>query len=83
MAKRRKGFLVYLDYLDYFDFLSDEQLGMVFHGIFDYGKNAHSKPWFIPGYGPRSSSLGLSLGLSYTLPFNRASQSQQPTPQKQ
>ena len=54
-----------------------------FHGIFDYGKNAHSKPWFIPGYGPRSSSLGLSLGLSYTLPFNRASQSQQPTPQKQ
>ena len=54
-----------------------------FHGIFDYGKNAHSKPWFIPGYGPRSSSLGLSLGLSYTLPFNRASQGQQPTPQKQ
>jgi hypothetical protein len=54
-----------------------------FHGIFDYGKSAHSKPWFIPGYGPRSSSLGLSLGLSYTLPFNRASQSQQPTPQKQ
>ena len=54
-----------------------------FHGIFNYGKNAHSKPWFIPGYGPRSSSLGLSLGLSYTLPFNRASQSQQPTPQKQ
>ena len=54
-----------------------------FHGIFDYGKNAHSKPWFIPGYGPRSSSLGLSLGLSYTLPFNRAPQSQQPTPQKQ
>ena len=54
-----------------------------FHGIFDYGKNAHSKPWFIPGYGPRSSSLSLSLGLSYTLPFNRAPQSQQPTPQKQ
>lgn len=54
-----------------------------FHGIFNYGKNAHSKPWFIPGYGPRSSSLSLSLGLSYTLPFNRAPQSQQPTPQKQ
>ena len=54
-----------------------------FHGIFNYGKNAHSKPWFIPGYGPQSSSLSLSLGLSYTLPFNRAPQSQQPTPQKQ
>ena len=41
MAKRRKGFLVYLDYLDYFDFLSDEQLGMVFHGIFDYAAGSH------------------------------------------
>ena len=42
-----------------------------YHGIFNYGKNEHSKPWFIPGYGPRGSSLGLSLGLSYTLPLYR------------
>ena len=40
-------------------------------GIFDYGKNANSKPWFIPGYGPRGSSLGLSLGIFYTLPLHR------------
>ena len=42
-----------------------------YHGIFNYGKNKNSKPWFIPGYGPRSSSLGLSLGIYYTLPRNR------------
>ena len=54
-----------------------------YHGIFNYGKNEHSKPWFIPGYGPRSSSLGLSLGLYYTLPLNRKSKSELPTPEKQ
>ena len=42
-----------------------------YHGIFNYGKNEHSRPWFIPGYGPRSSSLGLSLSLHYTLPLHR------------
>jgi len=42
-----------------------------YHGIFNYGKNDNSKPWFIPGYGPRSSSLGLSLSISYTLPLHR------------
>ena len=41
-----------------------------YHGIFNYGKNESSSPWFIPGYGPRKSSLGLSLGISYTLPFH-------------
>ena len=40
-----------------------------YHGIFNYGKSDHSKPWFIPGYGPRGSSLGLSLTLQYTLPL--------------
>ena len=54
-----------------------------YHGIFNYGKSSHSKPWFIPGYGPRNSSLGLSLGISYTLPLHRGSQGQQVTPQKQ
>lgn len=53
-----------------------------YHGIFNYGKNTHSRPWFIPGYGPRSSSLGLSLGISYTLPLYRESQEQQQAPLK-
>ena len=44
-----------------------------YHGIFSYGKNEHSRPWFIPGYGPRSSSLGFTLGISYTLPLHRGS----------
>lgn len=42
-----------------------------YHGIFSYGKNEQSRPWFIPGYGPRSSSLGLSMSLHYTLPLHR------------
>ena len=41
-----------------------------YHGIFNYGKSDHSRPWFIPGYGPRNSSLGFSLGFYYTLPFH-------------
>jgi len=40
-----------------------------YHGIFDYGKSTHSRPWFIPGYGPRNSSLGFSLSVLYVLPF--------------
>ena len=42
-----------------------------YHGIFNYGKNEHSRPWFIPGYGPRGSSLGFSMGVYYTLPLHR------------
>jgi hypothetical protein len=42
-----------------------------YHGIFNYGKSDHSRPWFIPGYGPRSSSLGLSLSIYYVLPLHR------------
>ena len=41
-----------------------------YHGIFNYGKNENSKPWFIPGYGPKNSSLGFSLGVYYTLPWH-------------
>ena len=47
-----------------------------YHGIFNYGKSDHSRPWFIPGYGPRSSSLGLEHLLRPALAspgLNRAS----------
>ena len=40
-----------------------------YHGIFNYGKSEHSSPWFVPGYGPRTGSLGFSLSLYYTLPI--------------
>ena len=53
-----------------------------YHGIFNYGKNEHSKPWFIPGYGPRGSSLGFSLGVSYTLPLHRERQDHSQEPGK-
>ena len=43
-----------------------------YHNLFDYGKSDHSKPWFMPGYGPRNSALGFSLGIFYTLPMRRA-----------
>jgi len=42
-----------------------------YHGIFNYGKNDASRPWFVPGYGPRGNSLGLSLSLYYTIPLHR------------
>ena len=42
-----------------------------YHGIFKYGKSEHSRPWFIPGYGPRSGSLGFSLSIYYVLPLHR------------
>lgn len=45
-----------------------------YHGIFNYGKNDNSRPWFIPGYGPRKSSLGFSLSVSYTLPLRHKDQ---------
>ena len=44
-----------------------------YHGLLDYGKDRHARPWFIPGYGPRGSSLGFSLGIYYTLPLHGAS----------
>ena len=41
-----------------------------YHGIFNYGKSEHSRPWFIPGYGPRNGSLGFSLSVYYILPLH-------------
>ena len=42
-----------------------------YHGIFNYAKNDNTNPWFIPGYGPRTSSLGFSMSIYYTLPLHR------------
>lgn len=51
-----------------------------YHNMFNYGKSEHSRPWFVPGYGPRGSSLGFSLSILYTLPLHRQ-QSSQSAPQ--
>ena len=44
-----------------------------FHNMFSYGKSDRSRPWFIPGYGPREGSLAVSINLAYTLPLTRKS----------
>jgi hypothetical protein len=56
-----------------------------YHGLFSYGKNGQSRPWFIPGYGPRKSSLGFSLGINYILPMRHSSKpvNNPSTPQRQ
>lgn len=41
-----------------------------YHGLFNYKKSELGRPWFIPGYGPRKRSLGFTVSLSYTIPFN-------------
>lgn len=51
-----------------------------YHGIFNYGKSEHSRPWFIPGYGPRKSSLGFSVSICYTLPLHHEGTT--PSPQQ-
>ena len=42
-----------------------------YHSLFKCADKEHSRPWFIPGYGPRNNSLGLSVSLYYTLPLHR------------
>ncbi|MEG0560604.1 MAG: DUF6048 family protein [Muribaculaceae bacterium] len=37
--------------------------------IFNYKKNINSDPWYIPGFGNRSTPIGASLSLYYTLPL--------------
>lgn len=34
--------------------------------------SANGKPWYIPGFGARGTSLGGSFSISYTLPLNKA-----------
>ncbi|MBP5498409.1 MAG: hypothetical protein J6X81_03450 [Muribaculaceae bacterium] len=40
-----------------------------YHGIFNYKSTENSRPWYIPGYGPRNSSLAATLSIYYTLPL--------------
>lgn len=42
-----------------------------YHGVFSYDRKDNTNPWFIPGYGPRTGSLGFSMGFYYTLPLHR------------
>lgn len=42
------------------------------HHLFKYKSTEHSRPWYIPGYGPRGRALGFTLSAYYTLPLSQA-----------
>lgn len=38
--------------------------------MFDYKKNENSDPWYIPGFGSRTTPIGASFSLFYTIPLS-------------
>lgn len=42
-----------------------------YHNVFSYKKNPNGDPWFIPGFGPRTSKLAVGFSVYYTLPTSR------------
>lgn len=47
-----------------------------YHTILHGSSAPYGRPWYVPGYGTRSSVLGVSLSVAYTLPLNRKSAAQ-------
>lgn len=43
------------------------------HKVIHKGKAIYGDPWYVPGMGTRSGSIGATLSLSYTLPLFRSS----------
>ncbi|MGN1245491.1 MAG: DUF6048 family protein [Muribaculaceae bacterium] len=44
-----------------------------YHFLFNCKDNVNSRPWYIPGFGPRDSKLGIGLSVYYTLPLGKRS----------
>lgn len=44
---------------------------VIFHSIIHQGKPKYGKPWYVPGYGTRGTSLTGEFSISYTLPLNK------------
>lgn len=42
-----------------------------YHNIFKYKKSENGKPWYIPGYGPRTGNWSFGILLYYTIPLSR------------
>ena len=42
-----------------------------YHGLFTYKSNEQSKPWFIPGYGPRKQAVSFTFSAAYTFPIGQ------------
>lgn len=42
-----------------------------YKGIFSYKKDQYSRPWYVPGYGPRDRAFSFSFSVYYTLPLSQ------------
>lgn len=42
-----------------------------YHNIFSYKKNQYGDPWFVPGFGSRTSKLSVGMSVYYTLPMSK------------
>ena len=42
-----------------------------YQGVFNYKKNTHSDPWFVPGFGKRDRKFAFGFSIYYTLPLMR------------
>lgn len=51
-----------------------------YHRIFKESSSPHGSPWYVPGFGPRGNTLGLSFSLMYTIPFKKKSLPQADVP---
>lgn len=50
--------------------------------MFSCSDGKDSTPWYIPGYGPRNSHIGVSFSVIYTLPLTSTPPSENNTPEK-
>lgn len=44
-----------------------------YHAVLHSSRAVYGKPWYVPGFGTRSSAIGVSLSVMYTLPLNKKS----------
>jgi hypothetical protein len=49
-----------------------------YHFILHETKTTNGQPWYIPGYGTRSSSLSGTFSISYTLPLSKTANTPSP-----
>ena len=41
-----------------------------YQGIFNYKKNANTRPWYVPGFGPRDRKWAFTFSVYYTIPLS-------------
>lgn len=53
-----------------------------YHTILHESKNTYGEPWYIPGFGTRTSSIGGSISVMYTLPLGKKAEPEVEIPQE-